>query len=348
MSTESLENIFIENLVAGLPRSPMQVNRLQQCDAELVRLTGDPDQILAITTDSLVEEIDTGLYESPWLIGWMIVMANLSDLAAVGASPLGIVISEVLPREFQDVVELQRGIRDACIASEVCVLGGDTNFADRLIVTACAVGTVRGSAYLSRQGCVPGDVLYSSGPLGSGNAFALARFMKDFPPEGEYRPTARIREGKALIGVASACMDTSDGLFATLDQLTRVNHVGFELDAGWESALDPGAKAMADGAGIPPWLMLAGEHGEFELVFTVPQERESALLEKGLSLNRKFYRLGKVTETPVVTLPVYGAIAEIDTGRIRNLPGETGGNVERYLHELLGIDASYRRKLTDL
>jgi thiamine-monophosphate kinase len=348
MSTESLENAFIENLVAGLPRSPMQINRIQQSDAELVRLAPDSDHILAITTDSLVEEIDSGLYESPWLIGWMIVMANMSDLAAVGASPLGIVISEVFPREFPDVRELQRGIRDACVASEVCVLGGDTNFADRLIVTACAVGTVHGNAYLSRQGCTPGDLLYSSGPLGSGNAFALARLIKDSPPGGEYRPTARIREGKALVGIASACMDTSDGLLATLDQLSRVNHVGFELQAGWESALDPGAKAMAEGIGIPPWLMLAGEHGEFELVFTVPRERESALIQKGLSLNREFYRLGQVTETPVVTLPVYGANAEIDTGRIRNLLEETGGNVESYLHELLAIDASYRRKLTDL
>ena len=348
MSTESVENTFIENLVAGLPRSPMQINRIQQSDAELVRLVPYSDRILAITTDSLVEENDTGLYESPWLIGWMIVTANMSDLAAVGASPLGIVISEVFPREYPDVVELQRGIREACVASEVCVLGGDTNFADRLIVTACAVGTVYGNAYLSREGCAPGDILYSSGPLGSGNAFAMARLIKDSPRRGEYRPTARVREGKALVGVASACMDTSDGLLATLDQLSRINHVGFELETGWESALDPGARAMAEEAGIPPWLMLAGEHGEFELVFTVPPGRESALIHKGLSLNRKFYRLGRVTETPVVTLPLYDENPEIDTGRIRNLLPETGGNVECYLRELLAIDASYRRKLTDL
>ena len=69
----------------------------------LFRLEVSESSILAITTDSIVEEIRLGLYDDPYLIGWMIVMVNLSDLAAVGADPLGILISEIFPNNLDDI-----------------------------------------------------------------------------------------------------------------------------------------------------------------------------------------------------------------------------------------------------
>src|SRR3990172_8443249 len=107
-----LENSLIARLACGFPRSPLQRNRLQETDAELLSLPGN-ESLLALTTDWVVEEIESGLYDDPYLIGWMTVIVNASDLAAVGAEALGILINENLPRELdpQFVDKLQTGIR---------------------------------------------------------------------------------------------------------------------------------------------------------------------------------------------------------------------------------------------
>jgi len=91
---EILENKIINNLIAGFERSPNQLNHPHESDAEIIQLGNIK---LAITTDSISEEISTGLYDDPYLIGWMIVTVNISDLAAVGAIPIGILISEIIP-----------------------------------------------------------------------------------------------------------------------------------------------------------------------------------------------------------------------------------------------------------
>ena len=118
-----LENKLVNKLIESFERSPMQLNKPHESDAEIIELNDNTK--LAITTDSISEEISTGLYDDPYFIGWMIVTVNMSDLAAVGASPLGILISEIIPKNFSDekVTELQRGISDACKAYNTFVLG---------------------------------------------------------------------------------------------------------------------------------------------------------------------------------------------------------------------------------
>jgi len=87
------ENALVESLVRALPRSSLQRNGVGESDAELVRLPGS-DLLLAITNDAIVEEIEIGLYRDPYLIGWVTVVASASDLAAVGADPVGILLSQ--------------------------------------------------------------------------------------------------------------------------------------------------------------------------------------------------------------------------------------------------------------
>jgi thiamine-monophosphate kinase len=79
-----LENQKINKLLSDFRRSPHQLNKPHESDAEIIKLN---DALLAITTDSISEEILTGLYDDPYIIGWMIVTVNMSDLAAVGSSP---------------------------------------------------------------------------------------------------------------------------------------------------------------------------------------------------------------------------------------------------------------------
>jgi len=345
MMNAIIENRFIGEIVQNFSRSPRQANTLHETDAEIIRLSPDPASWLAITTDSIAEEISTGLYDDPYLAGWMSVMANMSDLAAVGSRPLGILISLILPHSYasEQLAGLRAGIQDACSACGTYVLGGDTNTGDRMVITGSAVGTVDSKNYLTRVGCHEGDLLYATRLLGSGNAFALSQFGDSRNIKYEYKPVARLREGQLICGLADACMDTSDGVISTLDQLMRLNRVGFELDEGWADCIEPYGKRIAEVGGIPSWLLLAGQHGEFELLFTVPTCHEDRLLETSGKNGWKPVRLGRVINEPVVRIDLYGRRVTLDTELIRNLPARTDGDTGSYIRALLTYDSEIKK-----
>ncbi len=350
-----LERTFIEQLASQFQRSPKQRNKLHESDAEIIQLS--PALSLAVTTDSIAEEIATGLYADPCLIGWMAVMVNLSDLAAVGAQPIGVLISEVLPPDRPDpfLDELQYGIQAACSACNTFVLGGDTNAGNELLLTGTAIGICPNGKSLFRTGAQPGDLLYATGKLGLGNAYALACLKSLLPPHGldhpnandrvtiNYRPLARLIEGQSLVGLATSCMDSSDGAVATLDELMRLNGIGFRLNAGWEDFLHSEARSIGQATGFPLWLFLAGQHGEFELLFTVPSALENELRDEATRANWQPILLGSVTDTQRLELPLYNHIADVDSASVRNLAAESQGNLGRYVEELLSMDEEFRK-----
>lgn len=347
MMNQIKENGFISGLTALFERSPLQENALHESDAEILYLPGENPARVALTIDTLSEEISRGLY-GPYLAGWMTVMASMSDLAAVGARPMGIVISETLPPDLPgtSLAELQQGISEACRASGTYVLGGDTNSGERLLLGGCALGILGSEKGLSRTGSKPGDLLYSTGFLGAGNAFALSRLLKigtDSSGGISYQPRARLHEGRSLCGIASACMDTSDGLLATLDQLMRLNGAGFELNPEWLFCLDPASLALAASSGIPPWLLLAGQHGEFELVFTVPGHLTEELNVRAKDHQWQPLPLGRVTEGPGIRMPMQGRMVSIDTERIRNLAFDARMDIHDYMRELLAMDRELQK-----
>ncbi len=138
-------------------------------------------------------------------------------------------------------------------------------------------------------------------------------------------------------------MDTSDGALATLDQLMRVNDVGFRLDGCWRKGLEPKAQETAHRASIPAWLLLAGQHGEFELLFTVARDQEEELLRRAVSVGWNPIRLGEVVSRPEISLEVYGRDILIDTARIRNAAFTAHDNVRDYIQELLNIDGELQK-----
>jgi thiamine-monophosphate kinase len=333
-----LENKVINNLISGFERSPYQLNKPHESDAEIIQLNDNTK--FAITTDSISEEISTGLYDDPYLTGWMIVTVNISDLAAVGASPLGILISEIIPKDFTNakVTDLQRGISDACKAYNTFVLGGDTNEGDRLILTGTAIGIINKEKPLTRIGCKPGDILFSSGKLGSGNAFAISKFVSKTNSFTEYRPVAQIKNCSVISKYASCRVDTSDGFISTVDQLVRLNNVGFKLGSDWLNAIDNDALNYVKNLSIPAWLLLAGQHGEFELIFTIPKDLKAEFLDDALNNGFEPIELGKVISEKEVKINIYGNLIPINTTLIRNLPTEASGDVKHYLKLLLEYD----------
>jgi len=333
-----LENKSINKLIESFERSPKQLNKPHESDAEIIQLNDNTK--LAITTDSISEEISTGLYDDPYLIGWMIVTVNMSDLAAVGASPIGILISEIIPKNFGDekVTELQRGISDACRAYNTFVLGGDTNEGESLVLTGTAIGIINKEKPLTRLGCKTGDILFSSGKLGSGNTYAISKLIEQNNFFTIYKPEARIKESLLISKYTSCCMDTSDGLIATLDQLMRLNDAGFEINSDWQKAIDEKALDYVKNINVPAWLLLAGQHGEFELIFTIPKNSKAAFLEESLRSGLEPIEMGKVIPEKEVKINIYGNLIPINTTLIRNLPTEANGDVKHYLKVLLEYD----------
>ncbi|MDH4043629.1 MAG: thiamine-phosphate kinase [Gemmatimonadota bacterium] len=338
--TAVLEHALIGRLAAALPRSPRQINRLHESDAELVSLPGS-ELILAVTTDALVEELATGLYDDPWHIGWMLVTVNASDLAAVGAEPLGLLLCESLPSDTSAewIAALQRGIGDASLVTGLPVLGGDTNSAPTPHLAGTAIGLVSGLPPLTRCGCRAGDLLYASARLGTGGAFALTRLLPGIAGHGAFpfRPTARIAEGQLLRGRATCCMDTSDGAIATLDELMTRNDVGFLLDVPVPEWTNRRATAVAHAAGLPPWMLHAGPHGEFELLFTVPPDREADLVHTAATIGWDPVRIGMAVPEHTLSFHLDGAPRSIDARRIRNLFTECGGDARQYVAQLAQV-----------
>lgn len=337
------ENSLINFLTKGFGHSPFQLNSVHESDAELIRIPGT-DTVLAITTDSIAEEIQSGLYDNPYFAGRMAAIVNLSDLSAVGAEPLGLILNETFnPKINNDFISrIQKGISDACSEANTFILGGDTNFSENIQIGATAVGLIRDNKIITRNGCNPGDNLYSSGKLGSGNAFAFSKLLSNKNKDCPFNPKIRIKEGMLVRKYGSCCIDTSDGVIAALDQLMRINNLGFEIVSEINEYLNPSAIELCKKNSLPAWLTLAGIHGEYELLFTIPEEKEHEFIKYAKLINWEPVYLGKVTGNPEISLNIDNDMIQPDSEKIRNLFSDVKFNVREYLRELLMMDKAIK------
>jgi len=147
--------------------------------------------------------------------------------------------------------------------------GGDTNFDTYFSVSATAIANIFNRRPLMRTGIKPGDFLYASSKLGIGNAFAYSRF---FDPSFilPYKPLARLNEINPMSQYASSCIGTSDGLFPALAVLSEINDIGFHLDVSLQNVLSNEVIFVIGKTNLPEWILLAGPHGEDELLFSIP------------------------------------------------------------------------------
>jgi thiamine-monophosphate kinase len=332
---EVRENRLLSRWAELLPRSAGALHGVHESDAELLPLPGGG--ILALTVDTVAEEIERQLYQRPFTAGRTAAVASLSDLAAVGADPLGLLLSVILPGDDGDCDAVQadvaRGVSDACSAAGTSVLGGDTNFGPQLTVATVGAGLVpAGVVPLGRTGMRAGDHLFASGLLGLGGALAAVRWLSSVTgfDEGDYRPRITLPFGRALRGIASACMDTSDGLVATLDQLARLNGLALRVERPLAELLCPEARTVSTALGLPPFPLLASQHGEFELVFSVPEEHLGPLERAGL---RPVF-LGRAEGGS----GLFFQSRPVDGARVRNLLAEAGGDIRAYAQRLLALD----------
>lgn len=321
---------MIRQIACNFLRHPRQLNGILEADAEILQL---PDgRYLVTKTDGIYEEIHTGLYNDPYLIGWMAVTAPVSDIAAVAARPSGILLSLVLPPQpaVEWLTELQRGINDACARYDCYVLGGDTNFGESFSVSATVIAHIQEHVPLLRSGSKAGDFVFSSGKLGSGNAYAYKQLV-DKSANVKYKPTARLEYVSLLRKYATTCIDSSDGLFPALSVLSIINNKGFQLGTELKELMCEDAINIQHHSGLPAWMFLAGPHGEYEFVFSISPERKNNFLNDAAAQSLTPILIAEVTNSISTDFIIDEKRIQCEPAFIPNLFQQAGGDIQRYI-----------------
>jgi thiamine-monophosphate kinase len=214
-------------------------------DAALVAVPGGGS--LVVSVDSVVGGVHVDLALcGPHDVGWKALMGALSDLAAMGAQPVGALVALCVPESGGSgsmTLGVMEGVAEASAQSGCPIVGGDVSTAGTLVVSVTVMGTADGGLAVHRSGARPDDVILVTGPCG-GSAAGL-RVLRAGPDDGGAasrvthealadayrRPVARLAEGEvARRAGARAMIDVSDGLALDLHRLADESDVGFELD----------------------------------------------------------------------------------------------------------------------
>lgn len=225
---------------------------------------------LLLTTDMLHRATDFPQGAAAYTIGWRTVAVSLSDIAAMGGRPLGLVVALGAPQFEPDFIEeLLAGLEDCCRAAGAKLLGGDLDHHGELTLVSTALGVAKRP--VSRSGAKRGELVCVTGPLGR-TAVALKLFkLGEIDQANElFRFPPRIPEGQALAGHASAMIDVSDGLARSLHQLAEASGLGFQVEYEKIPVLPEVGELAADERQRKEMALYTGE--DFELLFTLPPD----------------------------------------------------------------------------
>jgi thiamine-monophosphate kinase len=262
-------------------------------DAALCTIPSNMQLVIAI--DTLVEGVHFPLTTRPEDIGYKVLAVNLSDLAAMGATPTWFTLALTCPKTDEIwLTKFSQGLLELAKAAQVSLIGGDTTCGP-LTITIQIAGFVPPGCALQRSGAQPGDGIYVTGTLGDAGLglasvqkrVTLPRRIQEFVESRLNRPTPRLSEGQALRGIASSAIDVSDGLVADLGHILSASAVGAILE------LDCLPLSSALRSHLPwAWHLALSGGDDYELCFTVPRSRENLLPADS------FTRIGTIERTP--------------------------------------------------
>lgn len=294
-----------------------------QDDCAAFRMRGD--LVLVAGTD-YVRGPKFSLYEKGLLsnydIGWYLAGANISDIAAMGAIPVGLLSVVRYPKNLpdSDFAELIEGIRDGAQAAGVVNVGGDIGSAERIILSASAFGVVEPPNVLPRTGARPGQVLCVTGPTGlAGSAMKLANHGEDLDRD-EYsgllakwrRVTPRVRHGRIFAnhpGV-TACIDTSDGLKGAVETLARASGTAVVIDEARLPIRDSVHRAAKD-LDCDVLQLVFGDSVDFELVAAVDADAVGELTAECVRSELELHVIGTIHSGSGAALSRCGATTDI-------------------------------------
>lgn len=285
---------LIRRYFAGLTPAGDDVLRGPGDDCALLR--PPPDHDLAVSIDTLVEDVHFPAATAAGDIGWKSLACGLSDLAAAGARPAWCLLSLTCPAVDEAWLGAFADGFGALANREGITLAGGDMSRGGLSITVQVAGYVERGRGLTRAGAEPGDGVFVSGRPGRAAAGLARRLASTDEPddplvEALNRPQPRTRLGRRLAaGGVSACIDVSDGLAADLGHILTASGVGAELEA---AALPVAPELTAAGSPdqVRAWLLGGGD--DYELCFTGPNDLDVDRLSEtgGVAVTR----IGRIT-----------------------------------------------------
>ncbi|AQS39226.1 thiamine-phosphate kinase [Shewanella psychrophila] len=267
-------------------------------DCALVQVA--PNKSIAISCDTLVENVHFYPDIPPQALGYKSLAVNLSDLASMGAEPAWMTLALTLPDVDETWLEqFSAGLFDAAEYYGVSLIGGDTTRGPRSI-SITINGLVPAGTALTRGGAKNGDWIYVTGTLGD-SALGLDVIRGNRQVDTEYNeylinrhyyPTPRVLAGQSLRNLASSAIDLSDGLASDILHVLKRSEVGAVIDV----ELLPLSQAVKDSVPEQEALSYALSGGEdYELLFTVPEAQKGALETALAHACVEFTQVGQVT-----------------------------------------------------
>jgi thiamine-monophosphate kinase len=255
---------------------------------------------IAITTDMLVEGRHFFMGANPELLGRKALAVNLSDLAAMGAKPIGFTLAIALPKV--DTVWLDafaKGLFAIANQYSCPLIGGDTT-AGPLTISITAFGSIPSGKAIRRSGAKAGDDIWVSGTVGDARlALAALRHEMNLPENDlkqiEHRmhnPTPRVDLGMKIRGIASAALDISDGLLGDLQHILKQSQVSAEV---FLDQLPKSETLQKQSENIQNQFAASGGD-DYEICFTALITKRGAIDEISTALNLPLSRIGSITE----------------------------------------------------
>lgn len=235
---------------------------------------------LAITTDTMVENVHFFPNANPAQLGHKLLAVNLSDLAAMGAKPLAVTLALTLPKVDENWLhEFSTGFLNLAQQHRVDLIGGDTT-KGALTLTVQAMGLVPAGKALKRSNAQVGDLVFMSGFLGDAGLGLKIMQGQKFNAENTlarfHQPKPRIETGLALRDVANACIDISDGLVSDLGHILKQSGVGATVEFE-KLPLSNEVKNYIQQTGDWQMPLISGD--DYELCFTVSPQNAHRIPE---------------------------------------------------------------------
>ena len=267
-------------------------------DAAILGVSDGIDRV--VTTDALVEGTHFLPDDPPGRVAQKALRVNLSDLAAMGATPEAYTLALQIPEARDDgwIAALAQGLAMDQARYGITLIGGDTVSArGPAMLSVTAIGRLAHGGPLRRNGAAAGDDVYVSGTIGDGDlglracrgeVAGLDAVQRRYAIDRYQLPEPRIALGTALVGTATACLDVSDGLAADLGHLARASGLAAEilLEAVPRSDAAAAAREFPESERIA-----AGD--DYELLFTAAPDRREAVAAIARSAGTPVTRIGR-------------------------------------------------------
>ncbi|MDR9435692.1 MAG: thiamine-phosphate kinase [Thiohalophilus sp.] len=277
-------------------------------------------QQLVVAIDTLVAGVHFPLDTEPYDIGWKALAVNLSDLAAMGAEPAWLTLALTLEHNDEDwLAAFSRGLADLAGQYGLQLVGGDTTRGP-LTITVQVAGYLPPGQALTRQGAAPGDEIWVSGTLGDA-ALGLRLMQGELDASSSAseelcrrlnRPQPRLALGRALRGMASSCIDISDGLLADLGHLCAAADCGAGLQYADLPLSSAARQLIATDPGLGELPLIGGD--DYELCFTAPASQHAAIRSLVTQLDCPLTCIGQIESE-------HGIRCQEQDGRTRNVSG---------------------------